>query len=226
MKKYTGELILIRHACSLGNEQKIIQGQTCLGLSEAGIEQAKQLGKYLRRIYPDTNLIYASPLERAKMTAEIVASCFENCKIELVEGLKEVNLGKWEGKTREEIMNTWPSEYKKWISSPADLKKFVGETIEEASQRIIQAVFHILTLESLNTPEPSVRKIVISHAGIISIFLTTLFNINKNNLWSFVMDNTGITIVNFYQHHPRLKLFNSTAHLLDECENLLLKILV
>ncbi|NJN57054.1 MAG: histidine phosphatase family protein [Leptolyngbyaceae cyanobacterium SL_5_9] len=66
------KLLFIRHAQSVGNRQKRMQGHRDFGLSTEGIEQAKKLAQRLVLEHKRPNYIYSSPLKRAAQTAEIL----------------------------------------------------------------------------------------------------------------------------------------------------------
>ena len=69
-------------------------------LNETGKKQAEETGKKLLNY--DIDVIIASPLKRAKKTAEIIRGN-RNIEILLDDGLKERAFGEFEGKTREEF---------------------------------------------------------------------------------------------------------------------------
>jgi len=64
------KVYLVRHGESVGNKAAIYQ-TTDMPLSEAGREQAKKIARRLKKIKID--LIFASPLVRAKETAEVIS---------------------------------------------------------------------------------------------------------------------------------------------------------
>ena len=67
------KLLLIRHAESLGNVQKIMEGQASTALSEMGQAQARRLGLALRASSDSPTHLYSSSLLRAKQTAAAIA---------------------------------------------------------------------------------------------------------------------------------------------------------
>ena len=64
------KLYIIRHGETEWNTVKRMQGQTDIPLNENGINLAKKVGKYMRKIHFD--YIIRSPLDRAKTTARLV----------------------------------------------------------------------------------------------------------------------------------------------------------
>ncbi len=88
------KLYFVRHGQTDYNKEDRWQGSSDIELNETGIQQAKELSESLKNEKFD--LIVASPLKRAKETAEIIN---KTLKTEIVyeEGLKEQFYGDWEG---------------------------------------------------------------------------------------------------------------------------------
>ncbi|MBV8060048.1 MAG: histidine phosphatase family protein, partial [Alphaproteobacteria bacterium] len=92
---------LIRHGETEWNAQKRMQGQIRdVPLNAAGLEQARQAAQALKQVRFD--LIIASPLDRAAVTAQIIGTT-TGIGIHYNERLIERGLGAAEGKTLDEI---------------------------------------------------------------------------------------------------------------------------
>lgn len=70
------KLLFVRHAQSVGNLEKRMQGCADFPLTEEGCQQAAKLAKRLRRENWHPTHIYSSPIPRARQTAEILLSHF------------------------------------------------------------------------------------------------------------------------------------------------------
>ena len=89
------KLALLRHGPTDWNAAGRIQGHTDIPLSEAGLAKMTAL-----RLPVSTTRVYASPMLRARQTAEalgLAAPIFDR-------RLMEQNWGRWEGLTRDEIL--------------------------------------------------------------------------------------------------------------------------
>src|SRR5215216_4004089 len=64
-------LYLVRHGRTLGNVQGILVGSTDVPLDELGIQQAHLVGERLATAV-QADMLLSSPLQRARMTAEII----------------------------------------------------------------------------------------------------------------------------------------------------------
>lgn len=82
------KIYLVRHGQTDWNIKKQVQGITDIALNETGIRQAEALRQQIISQGIKFDICYASPLQRAKKTAEILVSD-ENCPIIIDELLKE-----------------------------------------------------------------------------------------------------------------------------------------
>ena len=90
-------IYFFRHGETVLNAQGILQGHTAFPeLNEKGIEQAKTIVQKLKDV--PLQVIYSSPLKRARQTADIVNTQFNVPIIEDAR-LKEMCLGDLEGMT-------------------------------------------------------------------------------------------------------------------------------
>ena len=88
-------IYFVRHGETDFNIEKRIQGQLDIELNKNGINQAEECA----RKFSDLNIdiIYSSPLKRAKLTAEIINK-YHNVPIVFDDRLMEFNAGPMQGK--------------------------------------------------------------------------------------------------------------------------------
>ncbi len=141
---------LIRHGITPYNEQSRYQGFSDVPLSEAGRAALKPADFTADRVY-------VSPLIRARQTAELL---FPGAKQIPVEGLKEINFGKFEGRTYEE-MKTDP-EYTAWLDSNCMSQIPEGENRADFTRRTVEA-FEQLLAECAGRGEETV--VIVAHGG-------------------------------------------------------------
>ena len=98
---------VLRHGETDWNAQGLSQGRTDIPLNGVGLAQARRAAKTLAGIGGIATVV-ASPLVRAKVTAEIAAEAL-GLPVEFDEGLQEVNFGEQEGQP----MGDW---YDDWIA--------------------------------------------------------------------------------------------------------------
>ena len=102
------EIYVLRHGQTVWNLEGRFQGQKDSPLTDKGLAQAARQGAILTAtaLPPDVRL-FASPIERARKTAEIACAGLDGPVIEDAR-LVEVGFGAWEGLTRADIAAKWP----------------------------------------------------------------------------------------------------------------------
>lgn len=123
------ELILLRHGRTSANLDNRYNGRTDDPLCEEGLREA-----YAARAYPDLSPVYVSPLKRARQTADI---CFPNAEQIVVEDLREMDFGDFEGKTAREMEND--PAYRAWVNGGCTDACPNGESIPSFAKRAAAA---------------------------------------------------------------------------------------
>lgn len=157
------ELIFVRHGETDGNKDGILQGQSYdVGLNEAGIQQVKDLIPELEKLSFD--LIFASPLKRARETGEIIGNHFD-VPIELDDGLMERDYGSIGGRNWIEVskeLNMSRDDFRATQSSDKyDYRIYGGESAEDVKRRVLNF------LERVKENYPDKKILVATHGGII-----------------------------------------------------------
>jgi broad specificity phosphatase PhoE len=98
------QLLLVRHGQSIWNADGRWQGQADPALSALGTRQAKAAALTLGTF----DAIVASDLDRARSTAEIIASELGVGPVMLDADLRERSAGDWEGLTKDQIEAQYP----------------------------------------------------------------------------------------------------------------------
>jgi probable phosphoglycerate mutase len=193
-------LALIRHGQTRANTEGRWQGQGDWGLDETGDRQARAL----RDWYGTFPAVYTSPLGRALSTAQYVASD----GVTQVDGLKELDMGRWEGLTSDEIYETWPELMETIYQNGVDLKRGeTGESWGELTGRIRA------TVQSL-APAAGDPTVVVAHGGAIRAYVSSLTETTDSHSESlFTPPNTSVTHVAMTDTGPLLLDYAVSAHL-------------
>lgn len=146
------QLILMRHAQTQGNLNRVYLGLTDEPLCEAGCECAASKG-----VCPQINKVYVSPMERAKQTAAI---CFPNAEQVVVDELHEIDFGKFENKTHEQLDGD--PDYQAWLDNNCAGPIPEGESRYHYIVRSATALSKLLVQARDNNEE---RVIVVAHGG-------------------------------------------------------------
>ncbi|WP_026690908.1 histidine phosphatase family protein [Alteribacter aurantiacus] len=197
-------LYLVRHGQSEANLKGIIQGHAEFPLSDLGKEQAKLVGEAFQEEHLDA--IFTSDLGRARKTADAIAK-HHPLDVHTWDKVREVGLGPLEGKTRDEMKAAFPGlETKSLLTSGIE----GSETVEDITARCEYVV------EQLRAGYDNKKVAVVSHGGLISIFLMYLIAGPK---WQeltrpFMIGNTGITKIEWRSgEQVKFHYVNKTDHL-------------
>ena len=148
-------IYLIRHGQPNFPEGKgMCIGTTDLPLSGTGFQQAEKAAKSL----PPVAAVFSSPLTRAVQTAQAIGQ-----PVTIVEDLREMHAGEWDGLTFEEIRQRYPDLYAaRGIDSTLPLPG--GEDHDAALARFSAAMEQI-------APTAPGDFAVVAHGGVIAQFL-------------------------------------------------------
>ena len=154
----------LRHGESVGNQENRFQGLADFPLTDKGREQARALVEHWRTEGVTFDLCLASPLLRAKETAEIVTAAL-NVPLELDIFWVEMDNGRLAGLRDDEV--DW------------DMPKFLtpytrfGETGESRLEVFLRAGRGI---QSILDRKPG-RYLVVSHGGILNMAMYSILSI-------------------------------------------------
>jgi len=96
-------LLYLRHGQTDWNARNLVQGRTDIPLNETGREQARERAAELVSHQPPVEIIYASPMKRARETAEIVQEAL-GVPLRFDDRLIEMCFGKLEGVDRSPLI--------------------------------------------------------------------------------------------------------------------------
>lgn len=198
-------LILARHGETADNRRLVFQGQSGRGLDALGRAQAARLAARIARTPPDA--IVTSDLERAHETARFVA---EACglPLELDADLREVDVGRWTGRSHREVRELFPEEWAAWTHG-FDVRRGGGETYAELAARVERAIARAAA------SRPGQRLLFVSHGGAIKSWVARLLGVSPEGLRALAgVGNASLTVVlRDGEGRSRLETWNDTAHL-------------
>lgn len=156
------ELLLVRHGESENNAAGRIQGTNDSLLTERGRAQAETVGAWLSEREFRWSTAYASPLARAKETAEIIAKRTGFPAPVVDEDLAEVAVGSLEALTRDDIEQRHPTFMTRAITDLGDFSEFGGESYDSVQARTRRV---LTRLEQAHRATAD-RVLVVAHGGI------------------------------------------------------------
>lgn len=148
-------IYLTRHGQTEWNIEKRLQGRGNSPLTEAGIARAEELRERIKEMAID--VMYASPIERAYHTAQIIKGD-KNVEIIPHEGLVEMSFGDYEGRRTEEVMLEEPNwNIERIMQGDTEMCAPNGETLEEVRNRVK------LTMDELITKHQGETLLIVAH---------------------------------------------------------------
>lgn len=178
------KLYLIRHA-EVDHTPRRYTGITDVPLTARGISDSQEFARTFSKA--KDALIFASPLIRARQTAEAFSD--NKNRMTVLEGLKEIHLGVLENQVVSEYRLQHPAEYER---RGEDLVHYVpenGESFEMAEERFARAV-DCVKMQMANEDRDAV---VVSHAGVMRAFLCRSYGIPMKNLMELKIPYLGVT---------------------------------
>jgi probable phosphoglycerate mutase len=194
-------LYLVRHGQSISNAVRRFQGIQDVPLSDLGRRQAAAVGAALRsRSFAH---VYASPLGRARHTAEIILTG-RSVPLTVVDELRELSLGDWEGRTVEEVRALPGDPYAQWVRDPVEHLPPGAEPLDAVQRRVLSAMNRIAAAH----PDGE-DVLVVAHGGVISAYLAHCLGLPLSGIWRLTLSNASVSSV----APPRVLSLNDTAHL-------------
>lgn len=179
------KIYLLRHAKPEFWNEKIYIGQSDIDIVDIGIDNCKDVANKFDNLKIEK--IYCSSLRRTIRTARIINDVCKT-KIEIVPELNEIHLGEWELKSRKEIMEKYPEEYKKRGEDIENYHTPGGESFFEFEKRINKAFQFIIN-------DSTEDILIVSHAGVNRVLLTNILNMPMKNMFSIKQDYCCINII-------------------------------
>ncbi|MCV3763845.1 histidine phosphatase family protein [Companilactobacillus farciminis] len=205
------ELYFVRHGKTEWNlEGKYQGGHGDSPLLPESLHDISLLAKRLQSVNIDH--IYSSPLPRAKTTAEtLIKDLNRQIPFDVVDGLREFDLGIMEGRKFSELENEMPEVIYAFRHQPKDYDYDLikGESFEQVAKRTTEAIKEIV---SQNLPDSNL--VIVSHGAALvtliqSLLGTKICDIRKNG----GLSNTSLTHLQYQNDQFKLIKWNETSYL-------------
>ena len=148
-------IVLVRHGETDGESSVRYHGSTDVGLSERGRSQMDAAARVLGGL--PVALVVASPLKRSWRGATIVSG---GAPIRLEADFREIDFGRWEGLTAEEIRARDPVLYEDWQAGAQGFEYPGGETREAFRERVGRGLERLLE-------DDAHSALAVLHKGVI-----------------------------------------------------------
>ncbi len=197
-------LLLVRHGTTEYNSSLRFLGHSDVPLDSSGYQQAERLRRRLAAEKIDA--VYASDLVRALATAERICED-RGIDIRTCPALREMDFGKCEGLTFQEIAERYPGLAAQFDDASAGLEFPGGEAFGMLAER----VGGFLAVLGKHPAEETV--LVVSHGGPLRVLVCRLLGIDLAHWWQFRLDTGSISSVDTRPRGAAITFMNDTSHL-------------
>jgi broad specificity phosphatase PhoE len=205
--------VLTRHGLTDRSDPEQHLGQRIdIGLSLAGRAQAAALAGRIGAEHFDR--IIASPLRRAQETVRVVAG---DRPVELDPRLAEMDYGRWEGLTYQQIEATDAGHRRRWEADPAGLRCPDGESGGDVAARA-QAFLDDLLAWAAPASEGQQVVLTVAHSSFNRVLLCVAMGVPvRDYRRRFAQGQGNLTVIRWPSGaripDGRLLVANDTSHL-------------
>ena len=171
-------ILLARHGETPWNAEGRYQGQADIPLSDTGIAQARSLGVRLRDVHIDRAV--ASPLSRARTTAQLALGDERAPRLQLDAGLMEIAHGAWEGLLASDIRERDGNRLRAWREAPDSVQMPGGESLRQVSDRAWPAL-----ARACDGLGDGGTLLLVAHDAVNRVLLCHVLGIPLARLWGF-----------------------------------------
>ena len=201
-------IVLTRHGSTARSVPEQHLGQRIdIPLSDAGRAAASALGRRLAGVHFDR--VIASPLKRASETASLVVP---GRPFETDARLMEMDYGRWEGLTYEQIEAQDAEARRRWEEAPDRLSYPGGESGEDVARRAGSFLRDLVAAEAAagsapvagpgsqdgGAPNGERRVLVLAHSSLNRVLLCVALDVPLRDYRNrFVQSNANLTVLRF-----------------------------
>lgn len=196
----TTRIFLVRHAAH-DNVGAYLAGRTPgIALGEEGRAQARRLGRRMARERID--LIQASPVQRARETAQAIADA-SGRDVEVAPALEEIDFGSWSGRNFDDLNRD--DHWRRWNAARSITATPAGETMLGVQHRVFA---HMLAMVRAHEGKSIV---MVSHADPIRAALAVPLGTSLDRIASFDIAPASISAIDFDAWGATVRLVNENT---------------
>ncbi|MBI5642787.1 MAG: histidine phosphatase family protein [Deltaproteobacteria bacterium] len=182
-------LYLIRHGQVVNHHEYRYNGHFDVDITDVGVEQMTRLSHFL--MDKGITALYSSDLQRTRKGAGIIGKRI-GLNPASVHELRELNLGRWEGLTREEAILKYPEDAHFSFKELATSKVKEGESLVELKARVLPALHEILERHKGGT------VCVVAHGGVNRVVLSDALGLSLENFFRIEQDYGCLNLIDFF----------------------------
>src|SRR5215813_9053704 len=198
-------VFLARHGETAASRDNQFCGALDIPLNQVGHAMAEALAAS----YSDMPwaALYVSPKLRARQTIEPLARR-TGLEPQILEGLREIEYGAWEGMLETEVARTDPEGFSAWTKNPGRVAPPGGETGQKVAERAL------LALDEIRSRHADGQVLAVTHKATIRVLVCALLGIDVNLFRARIAQPVGaVTIFELRPTGPLLRRLGDNCHL-------------
>jgi len=182
-------IYLVRHGQVEGHEQKRYNGQGDIPLTAEGLAQFGFLQLRLKKKKLAAG--YSSDLSRCLEGARLLLAPHGLEPISRPD-LRELHIGKWQGKTWRELQEDYPQEWQARLDDIVHYQVPGGESLQQMADRVRQAMAEIVAAH------PGEDVLVVGHGGVNRVLLLDAIGAPLDRLFHIEQDFGCLNAIDYY----------------------------
>ncbi len=197
-------LFVIRHGETAWVRERRFAGSRDIPLTETGRRQCEAVARALAGSV--VAAVYASPLERARASAEVIAKP-HGLTVQIAPAFSEMAFGPWEGLTGDEVRARFPEDWAQWRSAPHLCRLSDGDTLPGVAERVAKG------LEQMREAHAGQSVVLVSHAIVARVLVLGALGLGLERIWTLDAAPAGITEIEYEPGWATVHRMNTVAHL-------------
>jgi len=199
-------IVLVRHGQTVWNREARFRGRADVELDEFGLQQAQATGRYLAARWPVV-ATYASPMRRARQTAEPIARA-QGLDAHPLEGLMDIEFGELQGLSVDEVKQCYPALYRAWLEAPHTVHFPGGEGLDDVRTRVLGGLDEVVARHA------GQAVALVSHTVVNRVLLCAVLGLGNEHFWRLRQGTCAVNVFDVKEDGTFIiGLLNDTCHL-------------
>jgi len=151
------KLYVIQAGRTVWDEQSRIDSAAGAPLSTAGLANVREAARELAD--RGIRALYAAPGLAEQQSATAAAEVL-GARVRTRKDLRELDYGLWQGLTSDELTRRQPKLYRQWLEAPSSVRPPGGESLQEAADRVGEALRRLLRRRRRGAAAAVLRPVV------------------------------------------------------------------
>ncbi|MCX8042731.1 MAG: histidine phosphatase family protein [Desulfobacterota bacterium] len=192
-------LYLVRHGELTTSQEWRYVGHSDVDMTEEGVAQMQRIAHYLQ--HEGIQRIICSDLRRTFHAACVIGAVL-GIQPQPDPAFRELNLGRWEGMTRDEIIACFPEAFEERNRSIATYRIEGGESFLEVQARVMPR------LDVIRRNYCGENILIVAHGGVNRVIICTVLGLSLEHLARIDQAYGCLNVIDFFDDSPVIRLLN------------------